>query len=74
MNRGGTRHFHLWGATGGASFATRGAVNGLCKTFRKRPKKFGGALGGSGKILGGSGPPCPWHPLAPPLTMKIPLK
>jgi len=34
--RGGARHFHLGGATGGASFATRGAVDGLCRTFRKR--------------------------------------
>ena len=33
----------IWGATGGASFATRGAVNGLCRTFRKRPEKFWGA-------------------------------
>ena len=40
----------IWGATGGASFATRGAVNGLCRTFRKRPEKFWGS----------SGPP--WHP------------
>jgi len=38
---------------GGASFATRGAVNGLCSTFRKRPEKF---WGGSGT------------PLAPPLN------
>ena len=29
--------FSFGGATGGASFATRGAVNGLCRTFRKRP-------------------------------------
>jgi len=35
--KGGARHFHLGGATGGASFATRGTVNGLCRTFRKRP-------------------------------------
>jgi len=35
------KHFHL-GGTGGASFATRGAVNGLCRTFRKRPEKFWG--------------------------------
>ena len=46
---------------GGASFATRGAVNGLCRTFRKRPEKFWGATGGPGKILGGQ-----WPSLAPP--------
>ena len=59
----------IWGATGGASFATRRAVNGLCKTFRKRPtpvawrhaENFGGATGGPGKIWGGQ-----WPPLAPP--------
>ena len=54
----------IWGATGGASFAIRGAVNGLCKTFRKRPEKFGGATGGSGEIWGSS--PL-GTPLAPPL-------
>jgi len=30
------------GTTGGARFATRGAVNGLCRTFRKRPENFWG--------------------------------
>ena len=58
--RGGARHF-LWGATGGASFATRGAINGLCRTFRKRPEKcWGGHWGGQANFLGGSG--LPWHP------------
>ena len=47
----------IWGATGGASFATRGAVKGLCRTFRRRPEKFWEATGGPGKILGGSAPP-----------------
>ena len=65
--RGGARHLHLGGATGGASFATRGAVNGLCRTFRKRPEKFlGGHWGGAGKIWGGQ-----WPPLAPPLFIII---
>jgi len=32
LTRGGARQFHLGGATGGASFATRRAVNGLCRT------------------------------------------
>ena len=50
----------IWGATGGASFATRGAVNGLCRTFKKRPAERDLMFGGSGKNMGGSGPP--WHP------------
>ena len=51
----------IWGATGGASFATRGAVNGLCRTFRKRPENFwGGHWGSQAKFFGGSGPP--WYP------------
>jgi len=37
MDRVGARHFHLGGGTGGVSFATRGAVNGLCRTFKMRP-------------------------------------
>jgi len=64
MVRGGARHFPLGGATGGASFATRGAVNGLCRTFRKRPENFGGP----GKIFWGGGGP-PGIPLSPPLMM-----
>ena len=35
--QGQSQTFSFGGATGGASFATRGAVNGLCRTFRKRP-------------------------------------
>jgi len=35
--QGRRQTFSFGGATGGASFATRGAVNGLCSTFRKRP-------------------------------------
>ena len=56
----------IWGATGGASFATRGAVNGLCRTFRKRPEKFWGATGGARQNFEGAVPP-PGTPLAPPL-------
>jgi len=56
----------IWGATGGASFATRGAVNGLCRTFRKRPEKFGGATVGARQNFGGAVAP-PGTPLAPPL-------
>jgi len=42
----------IWGTTGGASFAIRGAVNGLCRTFRKRPENFGGATGGARQNFG----------------------
>jgi len=48
-------------ATGGARFATRRAVNGLCRTFRKRPEKFWGASGGARQNFGGA-----MAPLAPP--------
>jgi len=73
-NQGRSQTFSFGGGTGGATFATRGAVNGLCRTFRKRPtpvawrhaENFGGPLGRPGKILGSSGPP--GTPLAPPLT------
>ena len=65
----------IWGATWGASFATRGAVNGLCRTFRKRPtpvswrhaENFGGAAGGQAKFWGAVAPP--GTPLAPPLLV-----
>ena len=68
-NQGRSQTFSFGGATGGASFATRGAVNGLCRTFRKRPEKFCGATGGPGKIWGESGPP--GTPLAPPLHVTL---
>ena len=45
--QGRSQTFFLGGATGGASFATRGAVNGLCRTFRMRPEKFWRATGGA---------------------------
>jgi len=72
--QGRSQTISFGGATGGATFATRGAVNGLCRTFRKIPtpvawrhaENFGGATGGPGTIFGGSG--SPWHPLAPPLV------
>ena len=35
--QGRSQTFSFGGDTGGASFATSGAVNGLCRTFRKRP-------------------------------------
>ena len=34
--QGRSQTFSFGGATGGASFATRGAVNDVCRTFRKR--------------------------------------
>jgi len=37
VEQGRSQTFSFGGATGGASFATRGAVSGLCRTFRKRP-------------------------------------
>jgi len=62
--QGRSQTFSFGGATGGASFATRGAVNGLCRTFRKRPTErdliLGEPLGGPGKIFGRKWPPC--HP------------
>ena len=60
QRQGRSQTFSFGGATGGASFATRGAVNGLCRTFRKRPEKFWGSTEGPGKIFGGK-----WPPLAP---------
>jgi len=65
--QGRSQTFSFGGVTGGASFATRGAVNGLCGTFRKRPEKFWGVTGGPGKFLGGVAPP--GTPLAPPLAV-----
>ena len=65
VRQGRSQTFSFGGATGGASFATKGAVNGLCRTFRKRPTErdliLGGPLGEPGKIVGGK-----WPPLAPP--------
>jgi len=52
--QGRSQTFSFGGATGGASFATRGAVNGLCRTFRKRPEKFGGGTGGARQNFGGA--------------------
>ena len=67
--QGRSQTFSFGGATGGASFATRGAVNGLCRTSMQwhgvTRKIFGGPLEGPGKMLGGSG--SPGTPLAPPL-------
>jgi len=34
----------IWEATGGTSFATRGAVNVLCRTSERDLKNFGGAV------------------------------
>ena len=67
-HQGRSQTFSFGGTTGEASFATRGAANGLCRTFRKRPEKFGGGhCGGQAKFLGDSAPP--GTPLAPPLSL-----
>jgi len=55
--QGRSQSFLFGGATGGASFATRGAVNGLCRTFRKRPTP---AAWRHPEKFGGQWPP--WHP------------
>ena len=55
--QGRSQIFSFGVATGGASFATRGAVNGVCRTFRKRPEKFWGATGGARQNFGGAVPP-----------------
>ena len=52
--------FSFGGGTGGASFATRGAVSGLCRTFRKIPEKFWGDHWRGQAKFGGQCPP--WHP------------
>ena len=57
----------IWGGIGRVSFATRGAANGLCRTFRKRPENFwGGHWGDQAKFWWRGGPP--GTPLAPPLV------
>jgi len=45
MGAGAEPDIFIWWGHWRASFATRGAVNGLCRTFRKRPEKFGGGSG-----------------------------
>ena len=57
--QGRSQTFSFGGATGGAGFATRGAVNGLCRTFRKRPEKFWGGHWGARQNFWGKWPP--WH-------------
>jgi len=59
----------IWGATGGASFAKRGAVNGLCRTFRKRPEKFWKVTGGTRQNFGGQCPPPSFDPAS--LVFKL---
>jgi len=66
--QGRSQTFSFGGATGMASFATRGAVNGLCRTFRKRPEKFWGGSGGARQNFWGEVAP-PGIPLAPPLSL-----
>jgi len=70
-SQGRSQTFWFGGATGGASFATRGAVNGLClialNNFNAVAWRHAENFGGPGKIFGGSGPP--GIPLAPPLVL-----
>jgi len=67
--QGRSQTFSFGGATGGDSFATRGAVHGLCRTFRKRPAKFLGGHWGGRQNFGGALAP-PGTPLAPPLVVS----
>jgi len=62
VSQGRSQTFSFGVATRGASFATRGAVNGLCRTFRKRPEKFWGATGGARQNFGGAVPPPSFAP------------
>ena len=67
--QGRSQTFSFGGATGGASFATRGAVNGLCRTsmqWHDVTRKIWGATGGARKNFWGAVAP-PGTPLAPPL-------
>jgi len=59
--QGRSQTFSFEGATGGASFATRGAVSGLCRTFKKRPEKFWWAR----QNFGGQWPPLATRSSAP---------
>ena len=52
--QGRSQTFSFGGATGGASFATRGAVNGLCRTFRKSSENFLGGHWGARQNFGGA--------------------
>jgi len=55
-SQGRNQTFSFGGATGGASFATRGAVNGLVGLSERDLKNFGGARQNFGAVA----------PLAPP--------
>ena len=71
--QGRSQTFSFGGATGGASFATRRAVNGLCRTFKKRPTErdliLGGPLGVQAKFGVVVAPP--GTHLASPLSPNI---
>jgi len=75
VSRGGARHFHLGGNWRG-QFCNKGAVNGLCRTFRKRPTPplenfFGGQAKLGGQLRPSSAPGGQLRPLAPPLSARI---
>jgi len=60
VTRGGARHLHLGGPLEGPVLQ-QGELSMVCLGLSERDlKNFGGAIGGPGKIFGGSGPP--WHP------------
>ena len=64
--RGGARHLHLGGPLEGPVLQ-QGELSMVCVGLSERDlKNFGGPLGGTGKIWGGSSPP--GTPLALPLA------
>jgi len=69
LGQGRSQTFLFGGGTGGASFATRGAVNGLCRTSMQWHDVTRKILGGQAKIWGGSGPP--WHPPSSAPALKV---
>jgi len=74
--QGRSQTFSFGGATGGAGFATRGAVNGLCRIsmqWHDVTRKIWGATGGARQNFGGAVLP-PGIPLASPLQGCIAKK
>ena len=69
LQAGAEPDIFIWGVTGGASFATRGAVNGLCRTFRKRPAERDLILGGHWGVKQNFGGEV--APLAPPRSAPV---
>ena len=71
---GAEPYIFIWGGHWRGQFCNKGAFNGLCRTFRKRPtpvawrhaENLGGATGGPRQNFGGA-VASPGTPLAPPL-------